>query len=304
MSFKDLKKSRSKRSLSDMAAAAEQAAGGKKNYGDDRFWNVTRDKEQNGRAVIRFLPAKNPDNLPWIQYYDHGFQGPTGQWYIEKSLTTLGEDDPVSEHNSKLWNSGEDGKKEMRELGSKRRLHYVANVLVLEDPANPANEGKVFLYKFGKKIFEKVKSAMQPEFDDETPVDPFDMWEGANFKLRVRKVEGWVNYDRSEFEEPSELYDGDETKLEAVYESLYNLEDLISPDKFKSYDELKRKMDKVLCIEHDAGPSLAPQERREVQSRAPSDETYDRSEPDTKASDDDGEDDALSYFKKMAETDD
>lgn len=303
MSFKDLKKSRSKRSLSDMAAAAEQATGGKKSYGDDRYWNVTRDKEGNGRAVIRFLPACNPDNLPWIQYFDHGFQGPTGMWYIENSRTTIGEDDPVGELNSKLWNSGDEGKEQAR--AQKRRLHYVANVLVLEDPANPANEGKVFLYKFGKKIFEKIKSAMQPEFDDEDPMDPFDFWEGADFKLRVRKVDGWVNYDRSEFGDQGELYDGDEARLEQVYESMHDLEDLIAPDKFKSYDELKRKLNKVLCIEEDAGPAAAPRQEREAPAPRQTDEVYDSSDDSTPESSDDDDDggSALDYFKKLADDD-
>ena len=193
MSLENLKSMRGS-SIDKLVKAAEAVSSAKpetNNYTDDRFWKPTRDKAGNGYAVIRFLPAKEGEDLPWVRYWDHGFKGPTGLWYIENSLTSIGQQDPVSEHNSVLWNSGRDeDKATARER--KRRLHYVSNVLVVSDPANPQNEGKVFLYKFGKKIFDKVMDVMQPQFADEEPVNPYDFWEGADFKIKIRKVEGWL----------------------------------------------------------------------------------------------------------------
>ena len=178
----------------------------KKNYKDDRFWRPELDKASNGFAIIRFLPASGDSELPWVRLWDHGFQG-QGGWYIENSLTTLNQKDPVSELNSKLWNSGTEKGKDIARK-QKRRLHYIANILIVSDPKNPKNEGKVFLYKFGKKIFNKIQEAMQPEFEDESPVNPFDFWKGANFRLKVRKIAGFINYDKSEFDSPTPLLDG------------------------------------------------------------------------------------------------
>lgn len=294
MSFANLKKNRAS-NVERLAQAADEATG-KKSFGDDRFWTPTKDKEGNARAVIRFLPSQDPDNLPWIQYYDHWFEGPTGLKYIEKSLTTIGEDDPVGELNSRVWNDKtrpeDERQKEVR--GRKRRLHYVANILVLDDPANPENEGKVFMYRFGKKIFDMIKDAMQPDFDDEEPIDPFDFWAGANFKLRIRKVEGWPNYDKSEFDSTSELYDGEDDKLKSVYDNLHDLQDLIARDKFKSYAELERKMKKVLCIEDHI-------ETEEV--RAPVQEEATAPAAREVATSDDDDDEGISYFKRIAEGD-
>ena len=187
MSFENLKRNRDQ--ISKLVQAAEAAGGTteKKNYGDDRVWKPTVDKAGNGYAILRFLPAREGQELPWVRYWDHGFKGPTGLWYIENSLTTIGQPDPVGELNSRLWNSGIDADKETAR-NQKRRLHYVTNVLVMQDPGNPSNEGKVFMYKFGKKIFEKLMDAMQPEFADEKPVNPFDFWDGADFKLKIRNV--------------------------------------------------------------------------------------------------------------------
>ena len=199
MSFENLKRNRDQ--ISKLVQAAEQAGGGtteKKSYADERIWKPTVDKAGNGYAVLRFLPASEGQDLPWVRYWDHGFKGPTGQWYIENSLTSIGQPDPVGELNSRLWNSGVDADKETARA-QKRRLHYVTNVLVVSDPSAPHNEGKVMLYKFGKKIFDKLMDVMQPSFADETPVNPFDMWEGADFKLKIRNVEGYRNYDKSEF---------------------------------------------------------------------------------------------------------
>ena len=269
MSFANLKSSRGS-SIDKLvtAAAAVSTNTESKKYDDDRFWKPTRDKAGNGYAVIRFLPAKEGEDLPWVRYWDHGFKGPTGLWYIENSRTSLGEDDPVSESNGLLWNTGRDEDKALAR-DRKRRLHYVSNVMVMSDPANPQNEGKIFVYKFGKKIFDKIMDVMQPQFADEQPVNPYDFWEGADFKIKIRKVEGWVNYDKSEFASAAPLMGGEEDQLEGVYNKLHSLSDFTDPKNYKSYDELKAKMNKVL------------------------------STPMTSSSED--EEDTLSYFDKLAQ---
>lgn len=298
MSFANLKNNRSA-AISKLVQAAEAANGGSetKSYGDDRFWKPTRDKAGNGYAVIRFLPAKEGEDLPWVKYWDHGFKGPTGQWYIENSLTTIGQADPVSEMNSALWNTGRDEDKATAR-DRKRRLHYASNILVVSDPANPANEGKVFLYKFGKKIFEKIMDVMQPQFADEDPVNPYDFWEGADFKLKIRNVEGWVNYDKSEFAAPAPLYGGDEERLEKVYSELYSLADFLDPKNYKTYAELQAKLNKVLGVSagiEAAAPQYETVEAPVAQAASIVQESVDVSES---ASSD--EDDTLSYFAKLA----
>jgi hypothetical protein len=236
-------------SLDKLKKAVESSSagnGGGKNV-DDRFWQPEVDAAGNGYAVIRFLdtPAVDgEDGLPWVQIWSHGFQGPGG-WYIENSLTTLGKTDPVSEYNTVLWNSGIEANKEIARK-QKRKLTYIANVLVISDAKRPQNEGKVFLYKFGKKIFDKIKEQLEPQFADETPMNPFDFWKGANFKIKIRNVEGYRNYDKSEFESPAALFNGDDAQIEKVWKSAYSLKDFLKPDNFKSYDELKAKLDKVL----------------------------------------------------------
>ena len=211
---------------------------------NDRLWKPSVDKAGNGQAVLRFLPAPPGEELPWVRVYDHGFQGPTGKWYIENSLTTINKPDPLGELNSELWNSGIEANKEIARK-QKRRLSYISNVLVVKDPSNPENEGKVFLYKYGKKIFDKIKDVMQPTFEDEKPVNPFDLWEGANFKLRIRQVEGYRNYDKSEFDGNTPL-DENEDKLEAIWKQTHSLAAFLDPSNFKSYDELKTKLNTVL----------------------------------------------------------
>ena len=301
MSFENLKRNRDQ--ISKLVQAAEAAGGSapaeKKNYGDDRIWKPTVDKAGNGYAVLRFLPATEGVELPWVRYWDHGFKGPTGQWYIENSLTSIGQADPVGELNSRLWNSGIEADKETARR-QKRRLHYVANVLVVSDPGNPSNEGKVMLYNFGKKIFEKIMDAMQPDFADEKPVNPFDMWEGADFKLKIRNVEGYRNYDKSEFTTPSALYDGDDSRLEGVYSQLHNLGEFTDPKNYKSYDELKSKLMRVLGEEASAG---APTMKEEVQMNEPA--TYEVVPPITKeeVADTSEDDDTMSYFAKLANED-
>jgi len=295
MSLENLKSMRGS-SIDKLVKAAEAVSTTKtesNSYDDDRFWKPTRDKAGNGYAVIRFLPQKEGEDLPWVRYWDHGFKGPTGLWYIENSLTSINQPDPVSEHNSVLWNSGRDEDKALARE-QKRRLHYVSNVLVISDPDNPQNEGKVFLYKFGKKIFDKIMDVMQPQFADETPVNPYDFWEGADFKLKIRKVEGWVNYDKSEFSAQSALFDGDEGRLNEVYGQLYALQDFLDPKNYKTYDELKAKLNRVLGV--DAGVSMeAPAPAPVVE--APSFAAESAPVADTADSD---EDDTLSYFAKLA----
>ena len=292
MSLSTLKKSNSLDKLLG-AVQAENAPQEKKSYQDDRLWKPTMDKTGNGYAVIRFLPAVEGEDMPWAKVWNHAFQGPTGQWYIENSLTTLGQNDPVSEMNSAYWNSGVESDKEIARR-QKRKLQYFANIYVVQDPANPQNEGKVMLYRFGKKIFDKCMEAMQPAFQDESPVNPFDFWEGANFKLKLRMVDGYWNYDKSEFEAPSALFDDDD-KLEETWKTQYPLSEFTSASNFKSYDELKKRLDMVLAGTTTVG-NVA-----EVMEDAP------KAEPkvDTKPTpaptvDTDDEGDSLSYFEKLA----
>lgn len=302
MSFENLKRNRDQ--ISKLVQAAEAAGGGtsgdKKSYDDERIWKPTVDKAGNGYAVLRFLPAAEGQELPWARYWDHGFKGPTGLWYIENSLTSIGQPDPVGELNSRLWNSGYDEDKE-KARAQKRRLHYVVNALVVQDPSAPHNEGRVVLYKFGKKIFDKIMDVMQPQFADETPVNPFDFWDGADFKLKIRQVEGYRNYDKSEFASPSQLFDADETKLEEVYGKLHNLSEFTDPKNYKTYDELKAKLARVLGEEAVAAgaPTMAQESMVNTPEPAPE---YKVAEPISaeNASDDD---DTMSYFSRLAAED-
>jgi hypothetical protein len=235
-------------SLDKLRAAKETASpsdGGKqKSFSDDTMWKPELDKTGNGYAVVRFLPTPEGEEMPWVSYFDHGFQGPGG-WYIEKSLTTLSKQDPVSEYNTELWNTGIEANKDIARK-QKRRLHYVSNVYVVSDPKNPANEGKVFKYRFGKKIFEALKEAISPAFEDEKAINPFDLrGEGANFKIKIRKVDGYWNYDKSEFSDTAPLFD-DENKLSGIYTQLHSLSGIIAPSEFKTYEELKEKLQRVL----------------------------------------------------------
>jgi hypothetical protein len=301
MSFSSLKTSRSS-SISKLvqAASGESAPQSTKSYVDNRQWKPTVDKAGNGYAVLRFLPAAEGNELPWVRYWDHGFKGPTGQWYIEKSLTSIGKQDPVSESNSLLWNSGNDSDKEIaRER--KRRLHYVSNVYVVSDPSNPANEGKVFLYTFGKKIFDKLMDVMQPQFADEDPCNPFDFWEGAEFKLKIRNVEGYRNYDKSEFSRPSPLLGGDDSELEQVYEQLHDLREFEDEKNYKTYEELSKHLAMVLgqVAPRTASAAVALDEVREA-PRAP---VVAAPKVATSTAVDDDEDDngdTMSYFAKLA----
>lgn len=300
-SFASLKKARSS-SFDKLNQQLQQLD--QRSYSDqDNQWKLEVDKAENGYAVIRFLPAPQNEDLPFVRVWDHGFQGPGG-WYIENSLTTLGQDDPVSEYNTMLWNNGTDeGKEQARK--QKRRLNYYSNIYVVKDPANPENEGKVFLFKFGKKIFDKLNRAMNPEFEDEQAINPFDFWEGANFKLKARKGDGgYRTYEASSFESPSPLLDDDE-ELEKIWLQQHSLQDVVDPKNFKSYAELKAKLYKVLALD---GSSPAPKTRAEDdesemdfkpnfgEKSAP--ELEESSMPSTASADDDGD---LDFFKSLAE---
>ena len=272
---------------------------------DDRVWKLDVDKSGNGYAVIRFLPAPNGEDLPFVKLYSHAFQGPGG-WYIENSLTTLGQKDPVSELNSELWNNGTDAGKELARK-QKRKLTYVSNIYVVKDPANPANEGKVFLFKYGKKIFDKLTAAMQPEFEDEEAIDPFDFWQGANFKLKAKNVAGYRNYDSSEFAAAAPLLDDDDA-MEAIWKKQYSLAELVAADQFKSYDELKKRLEYVLGSK--GTPRYQdPEDLDEDNTRGSTRElTEDLREelsnlkPTRRAAvEEDEDDDALSYFARLAE---
>jgi len=308
MSFANLKKQSSLGSLTSKLVKEVEKMNNTAGGGDDRLWKPEMDKTGNGYAVIRFLPAPEGEELPWAKMYSHAFQGPGG-WYIENSLTTIGGKDPVSEYNRELWNSGNEADKDTVRK-QKRKLSYYANIYVVQDKANPQNEGQVFLYRFGKKIFDKIMEAMQPEYEDETPINPFDFWQGANFKLKLKKVAGYWNYDSSEFAAPSALLDDDDA-LEAVWKKQYSLATLIADDQFKSYEQLEKRLkmvlgqkqaparyDEELDDESEGRGSFTP----EFKSKAP-EPVADFNAPDiTPKSNDSDEDDALSYFQKLAES--
>ena len=310
MGFADLKKQSSLGSLTQKLVKEVEKQNGGGGGQDDRLWKPEMDKSGNGYAVIRFLPAPEGEDLPWVKLFSHAFQGPGG-WYIENSLTTIGGKDPIGELNRELWNSGNEADKETVRK-QKRKLSFYANIYVVKDPANPQNEGKVFLYKFGKKIFDKIMEAMQPEYEDETAINPFDFWAGANFKLKLKKVAGYWNYDSSEFAAPSPLLDDDDA-LEALWKKQYSLQALVAADQFKSYEDLEKRLKMVL------GQKQAP--ARYDEETADEDNNRGSYTPDFNSRDikpvppnlkeelnnlsptktDEDEDDALSYFQKLAE---
>jgi len=305
--FSQLKRNSGKSSLEQLTSELSKLSGGQQGdkKSDDRFWYPNVDKAGNGYAVIRFLPAPPNEDVPFIRMFEHGFKGPTGSWYIENSLTTIGKTDPVSEYNTQLWNSGlESDKKIARD--QKRKVSFISNVYVITDQQNPENEGKVFLFRYGKKIFDKLNDAMNPAFPDVEAFNPFDLWAGANFKLKIRNVDGYRNYDRSEFSTTAPL--GDDEMMEAIWKKEHSLQGFLAPSNFKSYDELKAKLNRVLGL--DGSPASA---------RASAAETYLSAEDDApwkqeaaapaiksapaaapKFSDDDDDDDGLEFFNKLA----
>ena len=297
MSFKDLKKQSKLGSLTAKLVKEVEKMNNNGASGDERTWKLDVDKSGNGYAVIRFLPAPENEDLPFVKLYSHAFQGPGG-WYIENSLTSLGQKDPVSEYNTQLWNNGTDAGKETARK-QKRKLTYMSNIYVVKDPANPDNEGKVFLFKYGKKIFDKLTAAMQPEFEDEEAIDPFDFWQGANFKLKAKNVAGYRNYDSSEFAAVSPLLDDDDA-LEGLWKKQFSLAEIVAADQFKSYEDLKKRLEYVLGSKR---PAQDPDVFDEDNDRGEAEElvTAAVSAPPTTSTVDKDEDDALSYFAKLAE---
>ncbi len=303
MSFANLKKQSKLGSLTSKLVNQVEKMNKSAGSSDERLWKPEVDKAGNGYAVIRFLPPPDGEDMPFAKVYSHAFTGPGGQWYIENSLTTLGKDDPVSEFNSQLWNNGTDAGKEQARK-QKRKLSYISNIYVVKDPANPQNEGKVFLYKYGKKIFDKIMAAMQPEFEDETPINPFDFWQGANFKLKIKRVAGYWNYDSSEFAIQGPLLDEDE-EMEAIWNKQYSLQEFLAPDQFKSYDELKARLELVLGKTNPPRPARVEEDLEdESEGRGKVSELDDdlRSElANLSSSATEEEDETLSYFQKLAE---
>jgi hypothetical protein len=313
MSFADLKKQSKLGSLTSKLVKEVEKMNTTGGGEDDRLWKPELDKTGNGFAVIRFLPAPEAEDLPWAKLYTHAFQGPGG-WYIENSLTTLGQKDPVSEYNRELWNSGSDKDKETVRK-QKRKLSYYSNIYVVKDPVNPQNEGKVFLFKYGKKIFDKIMAAMQPEFEDETPINPFDFWEGANFKLKIRKVDGYWNYDKSEFDRPAALLDDDEA-MEAIWKKQYSLVSVTAQDQFKTYEQLESRLKMVLGQKSSSRPRLDEEVddedndrgsytpdfgSRRQESQLPEDLSSQLNSL-SSSNVDEEDDDALSYFQRLAES--
>lgn len=280
-----------------------------KKSGDDRFWKLDRDKSGNGSAIIRFLPAPavdGDDALPWVRIFNHGFKGPTGKWYIENSLTTLNQKDPVSEYNSQLWNQSTDdnspSRKQARE--QKRRLQYISNIMVISDTKNPDNEGKIFLFKYGKKIFDKITLLMNPEFEGDTPVNPFDFWKGANFKLRIRTVDGYPNYDQSVFD-PIKAVSEDDSELESIWKREYSLKEFIDPSNFKSYSELKSHLNTVLDLAEEDAPWVrnaanAQQAQTYTKPQQQQAATQTKTAAEDIPFDVDDDDEELNAFKKLA----
>jgi len=304
MSFADLKKQSKLGSLTAKLVKEVEKMNNAGSSGDERLWKLECDKGGNGYAVIRFLPAPNGEDLPFVKLYSHAFQGPGG-WYIENSLTTLGQKDPVSEYNTSLWNNGTDAGKETARK-QKRKLTYVANIYVVKDPANPSNEGQVMLYKFGKKIFDKLTAAMQPEFEDEEAIDPFDFWQGANFKLKAKNVAGYRNYDSSEFARQDALLDDDDA-MEGIWKKEYSLAEFVGADQFKSYEDLKKRLGYVLgnSIRNSTDEELEDESegRGPVPSSLPENlqDELNSLKPTASVSSVEEDDDTLSYFAKLAE---
>jgi hypothetical protein len=305
MAFADLKKQSKLGSLTAKLVKEVEKMNTSSGSNDERLWKLDVDKSGNGYAVIRFLPSPEGEDLPFVKVYSHAFQG-SGGWLIDNCLTTINQKCPVCEHNSGLWNNGTDAGKEVARK-QKRKLTYVSNIYVVKDPTNPENEGKVFLFKYGKKIFDKLTEAMQPEFEDETPIDPFDFWQGANFKLKAKNVAGYRNYDSSEFAAQGALLDDDDA-LEAIWKKQYSLAEFVNPSEFKTYEELKTRLSSVLGTKSVRVDEEVAEE--EEYSRGPVKELDDdlRSElnnlqPTRRATApvEDDEDDALSYFAKLAE---
>lgn len=304
MDFSSLKNRSGKSSLEKLTQELTKLTQVEGKGADNRFWYPATDKAGNGYAVIRFLPAPGTEELPFIRMFEHGFKGPTGLWYIENSLSTIGKTDPVGEMNSKLWNSTTDDESPMRKQAraQKRKLNYISNIYIVQDQNNPENNGQVRLFKFGKKIFDKLNETMNPQFADEKAMNPFDLWEGANFKLKIRMVEGYRNYDKSEFASPEPLFE-DDKKLEAVWKSEHALQPFLALDNFKSYEELSAKLTRVLGLEGPGAARQAAAARKPTATEedAPWQEPKDQRSAPARTETVDADDDDLSFFQRLAE---
>jgi hypothetical protein len=297
MSFSELKKKSSLGSLTSKLLNEVEKMNSSGGGSDERIWKPEVDKAGNGFAVIRFLPAPEGEELPWAKVYNHAFQG-TGGWLIDNCLTTINQSCPVCEANRELWNTGSKSNQEIVRQ-RKRKLSYYSNIYVVSDKAHPENEGKVFLFKYGKKIFDKISAAMQPEFDDETPIDPFDFWQGANFKVKITKKDGYWNYDKSEFDSPATLGDFDDDVLEAIWKKAHSLEEFVKPEAFKSYEQLDGRLKAVLGkkpVKQDESYADEDDNRGSVEEELVTAKTS--SKP---SSSYDEDDDTLSYFQRLAE---
>ena len=296
MSFANLK--RQSGNLDKLKTAVEALSSKEENTKSENFWKPEVDKAGNGMAVIRFLPAPEVDGddaLPWVKSFTHGFQGPGGQWLIDECLTTKGQSCPICDHNSGLWATGIEANKNIVR-NQKRKLSYIANIYVVSDPKHPENNGQVMLFKFGKKIFDKITAAMNPEFEDEEAINPFDLWKGANFKLKIRKVDGYQNYESSSFDSSGPLSD-DDSELEAIWKKEFSLKEQIADSKFKSYEELQTRLNKVLGLNGEVVPTKTTVETlKEVAKKSPKIEE-ELIEPDL------SEDDDMAYFSKLAQED-
>lgn len=301
MDFSKLKKSSS--NLDKLTKALEAVnTSSESNSDDDHYWKPELDKSGNGYAVIRFLPEppQDEDGLPWVKMFRHGFQGPGG-WLIDDCRTTLNEKCPVCEHNTQLWNSGIEANKKIAR-DQKRKLTYVSNIYIVEDPKHPENNGKVFLFKYGKSIFDKINGAMHPEFEDEKPMNPFDLWKGANFKIKIRKVDGYQNYDKCEFDSPAALLDDDDA-LEKIWKQEYSLKELIDPSKFKSYDAIKARLDKVLGLAGTISPRTTVEDNSHMFETEVDEKHVAKKAPVKAPSIEEDEDDDMNYFAKLAAED-
>jgi hypothetical protein len=302
-SFSELKRSASN-SFEKLNQELTKLNSNQSNSRDERLWTCATDKAGNGYAIIRFLPAPSGEDVPFVRMFTHGFKG-NGGWYIENSLTTIGQQDPIAELNTRLWNSGVESDKETVRK-QKRQLNYYSNIYIVKDPANPANEGKVFLFRYGKKIFDKITDLMNPQFEDEKPIDPFNLWTGANFKLKIRKFEGYPNYDKSEFDSSGPLLDDDD-KLEAIWKTEYSLKELLDTKNFRTYDELKRRLDCALGLTTGNAPSNASQayivDEEDIPSFAPAPQARAAEARPAPAASVDDDDEDFEFFKKLAEDD-
>ncbi len=296
MSFSELKKKSSLGSLTSKLLNEVEKMNTSGSGTDERVWKPEVDKAGNGFAVIRFLPAPEGEEYPWAKVYTHAFQG-TGGWLIDNCLTTINQSCPICEANRELWNTGSKSNQEIVRQ-RKRKLSYYSNIYVVSDKAHPENEGKVFLFKYGKKIFDKISAAMKPEFDDETPIDPFDFWSGANFKVKITKKDGYWNYDKSEFESQGTLGNYDDDVLEGIWKKAYSLEEFVKPDAFKNYEQLDTRLKSVL------GKKQIKQDESyetEDDNRGSFEEEIVTSKTSSRSIESDDEDDTLSYFQRLAE---